>query len=120
MIEELPELVNQNPALVRRGRWTNAVMLLGLGEQYWLVTIAEGRITECRRQSLRISAFDFAITGDEQAWRKFWAQTPPPMHHDLHALLRIEAIRIEGDIDLLLANMLYFKIMLETLRGRVR
>lgn len=119
MIEKLPELVNSNPALVRRGRWTNAVMLLGVGEAYWLITIEEGRIAACKRQTLRISAFDFSITGDEDAWRKFWRETPPPMHHDLHALLRIGAIRIEGDVDLLLANMLYLKIMLETLRGKI-
>ena len=119
MIEKLPELVNDNPALVRRGRWTNAVMMLGIGPQYWLITIREGRIAACTRQTLRISAFDFAITGDEDAWRKFWQATPPPMHHDLHALLRIGAIRIEGDVDLLLANMLYLKIMLETLRGKI-
>ncbi len=119
MIEKLPELVNANAALVRRGRWTNAVMMLGIGDQNWLITIQEGRITSCARQKLRISAYDFAITGDEDAWRKFWRQTPPPMHHDLHALLRIGAIRLEGDIDMLLANMLYLKIMLETLRGEI-
>lgn len=119
MIKDLPDLVNNNPALVRRGRWTNAVMMLGIGENYWLITIKEGRITACDQQTLRISAFDFAITGDEAAWRKFWQEAPPPMHHDLHALLRIGAIRIEGDVDLLLANMLYLKIMLETLRGKI-
>ncbi len=119
MIEKLPELVNSNAALVRRGRWTNAVMLLGIGDQSWLITIREGRIVSCVRNTLRISAFDFSITGDEEAWRKFWRQTPPPMHHDLHALLRIGAIRLEGDIDMLLANMLYLKIMLETLRGKI-
>ncbi len=119
MIEQLPELVNGNAGLVRRGRWTNAVMLLGIGEEKWLITIQEGRIASCERQSLRIYSFDFAITGDEAGWRRFWQATPPPMHHDLHALLRIGAIRIEGDVDMLLANMLYLKIMLETLRGRV-
>lgn len=119
MIEKLADLVNADTALVRRGRWTSAVMMLGMGDQYWLITIQQGRITSCVPQHLRISAYDFAITGDEDAWRKFWRQTPPPMHHDLHALLRIGAIRLEGDIDMLLANMLYLKIMLEKLRGRI-
>jgi len=31
MIEELPALVNGNEALVRRGRWTDADMLLEIG-----------------------------------------------------------------------------------------
>ena len=30
-----------------------------------------------------------------------------------------EDLTIEGDVDLLLANMLYLKIMLETLRGKI-
>ena len=119
MIEKLAELVNADPGLVRRGRWMNAVMMLGVGDQNWLITIREGRIASCTPQTLRISAYDFAITGDEAAWRKFWQKTPPPMHHDLHALLRIKAIRLDGDIDMLLANMLYLKIMLEKLRGRI-
>ena len=119
MIEQLPDLVNGDAGLVRRGRWTNAVMQLGIGDQRWLISIQEGRIVACERQTLRIAAYDFAITGDEAAWRKFWQATPPPMHHDLHALLRIGAIRLEGDVDMLLANMLYLKIMLETLRGKI-
>ncbi|MDG1969896.1 MAG: hypothetical protein P8I56_02785 [Paracoccaceae bacterium] len=119
MIEKLPALVNSNAALVRRGWWMNAVMLLGIGDQNWIVAIEGGRIASCVREKLRITAFDFAITGDEDAWRKFWQDRPPPMHHDLHALLRIGAIRLEGDVDMLLANMLYLKIMLETLRGKI-
>ena len=119
MIEALQDLVNANPALVRRGRWTTATMLLGIGDQNWLISIEEGRIAKMERHNWRITAFDFAITGDEQAWRKFWQATPPPMHHDLHALMRIGAIRIEGDVDLMLANMLYIKIMLEMLRGKI-
>ena len=119
MIEQLPELVNNNPGLVRRGRWTNAVMLLGIGTQNWLITIQEGRITRCVVEEIRVSSCDFAILGTEDAWRKFWQQMPPPMHHDLHALLRTGALRLEGDIDMLLGNMLYLKILLETLRGKI-
>ena len=118
MIEALPGLVNRNPALVRRGRWTNARMLLGIGDQGWLVEIREGRIA-VRPEISRVSDWDFAIRGSEEAWRKFWAGMPPPMHHDLHALVRIGAMRLEGDIDLMAANMLYLKLVLETLRGRV-
>ena len=44
MIEQLPELVNANAALVRRGRWTDVTMLLEIGETRWLVEIRAGRI----------------------------------------------------------------------------
>ena len=119
MIENLPDLANANTALVRRGRWLNAVMLLGIGQENWLVTIQEGRITGCKREDIRVSTCDFALIGTEDAWQKFWQPMPPPMHHDLHALIRVGKLRLEGDIDMLLGNMLYIKILLETLRGKV-
>ena len=118
MLDTLPDLVNANPALVRRGRWTHATCLIKIGDQGWLVRIDAGRIT-VQPETWRVSDWDFAIKGPEEAWRKFWQAMPPPMHHDLHALVRTGKFRLEGDIDLMLANMLYLKLVLETLRGRV-
>ena len=119
MLDALPDLVNANPALVRRGRWTQAKMLVEIGDQGWLVSIDRGHLS-VERETWRVSDWDFAIRGPEDVWRKFWAAMPPPMHHDLHALVRTGKFRLEGDIDLMLANMLYLKLVLETLRGKVR
>lgn len=119
MLDALPDLVNANEALVRRGRWTRATMLIGIGEQNWLVRIEQGRISVAT-ETLAVSDWSFAIRGPEEAWRKFWAKMPPPMHHDLHALVRAGKFRLEGDIDLMLANMLYLKLVLETMRGRIQ
>ncbi len=118
MIEALAEHVNGNPALVRRGRWTDAVMLLGIGDDDWLVTIRAGRIDKIAREEWAVSAWDFAIRGTADAWEKFWSDPPPPRHHDISALVREGKMRLEGDIDLLQANFLYLKLVLETLRGR--
>ena len=119
MIEQLKDLVNANAGLVRRGRWTNAVMLLGIGEENHWVTIREGRIESVKAEDWRVSHFDFAIKGTAEAWEKFWSDPPPPRHHDISALVRENKIRLEGDIDMLQANFLYLKLMLEQLRGRV-
>ena len=118
MLNALPDLVNANPALVRRGRWMQARMLIEIGATGWLVRIDRGRIS-VERETWAVSDWDFAIRGPEAAWRKFWAAMPPPMHHDIHALVRAGHFRLEGDIDLMLANMLYLKLALETLRGRI-
>ncbi len=118
MLDTLPDLVNSNPALVRRGQWTHATLLIEIGDQGWLVRIDAGRLS-VTPETWRVSDWDFAIRGPEEAWRKFWQTMPPPMHHDLHALVRTGKFRLEGDIDLMLANMLYLKLVLETLRGRV-
>lgn len=119
MIERLKDLVNANASLVRRGRWTDVTMLLEVGKTGWLIEIRAGRIESMTRQEMQVAQWDFAIRGPEDAWRKFWSAPPPPMHHDLHALVRAGHMRLEGNFDLLQANLLYLKILLETLRGRV-
>ena len=119
MIEKLQALVNDNPALVRRGRWTNAVMLLGIGDDNWLVTIRDGRIEQITPEDWTVCPWDFAIHGTREAWEKFWSPMPPPMHHDISALVRAGKVRLDGNIDMLLANFLYLKLVLEQLRGKI-
>ena len=116
MIEHLQQLVNSNPALVRRGRWTHADMLLEIGENGYVVEIRAGRIEAIRPVTLLVSGWDFAIRGTSDAWAEFWKPMPKPRHHDLIALIREGKMRFEGDLDLLMANLLYLKLALETPR----
>lgn len=118
MIEELQELVNANPALVRRGRWTDMVMLLAIGDDNWMVDIKAGRIHAMQREEWAVSGYDVALRAPRDAWEAFWQPLPPPMHHDLSALVRAGKMRLEGNIDLLMANFLYVKLMLEVLRRK--
>lgn len=116
MLERLQDLVNADPALVRRGRWTNADMLLESGARRWLVAIRAGRVESVRPVGLAVVAFDFAIRSTEEAWAEFWKPMPKPRHHDLIALIRDGKMRFEGDMDLLMANLLYLKLVLEAPR----
>ena len=116
MIEHLQRLVNGDPALVRRGRWTNADMLLEIGAQGYIVEFRAGRIEAIRPVTLLVSGWDFAIRGTSDAWAEFWKPMPKPRHHDLIALIREGKMRFEGDLDLLMANLLYLKLVLESPR----
>ncbi|MHA1528882.1 MAG: hypothetical protein ACTSVG_07670 [Alphaproteobacteria bacterium] len=116
MIEHLQGLVNGDPALVRRGRWMSADMLLEIGERGYLVEIRAGRIDTVRPVEMLVSGWDFAIRGTEEAWAEFWKPMPKPRHHDLIALIREGKMRFEGNFDLLMANLLYLKLVLETPR----
>jgi hypothetical protein len=116
MIDQLQRLVNSNPALVRRGRWTNADMLLEIGEHGYIVEIRSGRIQAIQPVTLLASGWDFAIRGTADAWAEFWKPMPKPRHHDLIALIREGKMRFEGNLDMLMANLLYLKLVLEAPR----
>ena len=117
MIKHLQNLVNGNPPLVRRGRWTSADMLLEIGKRGYIVEIRAGQIEAIRPVEIPTSNWNFAIRGTEDAWAEFWKPMPKPGHHDLIALIREGKMRFEGDLDLLMANLLYLKLVLETPRG---
>jgi hypothetical protein len=113
MIEHLQHLVNTDPALVRRGRWTTADMLIEIGDRGYIVEFRAGRIAAVRPVTLLVSGWDFAIRGTAGAWAEFWKPLPIPRHHDLIALIREGKMRFEGNLDLLMANLLYLKLVLE-------
>ena len=117
MIERLQELVNGDEALVRRGRWLTADMMLEIGDQRHLVKIRDGRIADISLLPLLAIPFDFAIIGTEEAWGEFWQPVPKPRHHDIMALIREGKMRIEGDLEKMMAHFLTLKMMLEKPRG---
>lgn len=120
MIERLQELVNADAALVRRGRWFSADMLMEIGDERHLVEIREGRIVRIERFGLLAMPYDFAIRASADAWTEFWKPVPKPRHHDMMALIREGKMRIEGDLDLMMANLLTLKLMLEKPRQTAR
>lgn len=113
MIEKLQELVNADAALVRRGRWLSADMMLEIGDARHLVKIREGLITEVSPLPLLAIPFDFAVIGTKEAWQEFWKPVPKPRHHDIMALIREGKMRIEGDLEKMMAHFLTLKMMLE-------
>jgi len=44
MIERIPDLVNADANLVRRGRYLSTTFMLGIGDLGYLVKIIEGRV----------------------------------------------------------------------------
>lgn len=118
MIERLPELVNRDTALVRRGRFLSTTFLLGIGETGWLVRVQDGRIAEVTRAPAVMPRYSFALRAPEEAWARFWAPVPEPGWQDLFALQRHKALVMEGDLQPLMANLLYIKDVLASLRPR--
>jgi hypothetical protein len=112
MLERLPELVNGDPVLLRRGRFLSTRFLVGVGETEYLVDVREGRIERVERGPFVMPSWRFALRGSAEAWSKFWQSVPPPGYHDVFALSKRGLLAIEGDLHPLMANILYLKAVL--------
>ena len=117
----LPERVDRDPALWRRGRYLTTVCQLDIGDDTVLLRIIEGRIAELRRGPFVTPSASFAISGDAGVWRRLLAANPPPGDHDLLAFVKRRELRLSGDLHPLMSHLLYFKGVLEHLRqGHLR
>ena len=112
MVESLPELVNRDAGLLRRGRHLDLDILIEVGGVPYHMSIERGRIARFERGPLLMRSWALAFRGPEDAWHRFWQPFPPPHFHDIFALAKLGQFRIEGDVHPLMANLLYFKDML--------
>ena len=117
MIERLAELVNGNPAITRWGRGMNETFMVEVGEQQYLLRISDGKIMAVDEGPFTQRSWRFAIRASRESWEKFWHQPPAPGWHDLFALLRRGDVRFEGDQRVLMAYLLYVKLVLAALRA---
>jgi hypothetical protein len=119
MIEALKERVNDDTALVRRGRYLTTTFLLEVGPTAWLISIFEGRIVSVTRGPFVMPSSSFALRAAEADWQKFWSSRPPPGSNDLMALIRRRVLKAEGDLQIFMAHLRYFKEALAKLRPGV-
>src|SRR5437016_12443750 len=112
VFERLPELVNDDADLVRRGRFLTVTFLVTSGATQYLVRVVEGRIAAVERGPFLMRDWRFAIRASEDAWRRFWEPVPAAGYHDLFALTKSGQARVEGDLRPLMANLRYVKDVL--------
>jgi len=116
VLEALKERVNADAALVRRGRYLTTTFLLQAGETSWLVSIFEGKIVSVSRGPFVMPSSSFALRASEAEWQKFFSPRPPPGSNDLMALVRRRVLKTEGDLQVFMAHLRYFKEALAKLR----
>lgn len=112
MIERLPELVNADAAIVRRGQFLTTEFLVEVGDTPYLVVVVAGRIERVERGPFLLRPWSFAVRASADAWRRFWEPVPEPGYHDLFAMTKRGAARIEGDLRPLMAHLRYVKDVL--------
>jgi hypothetical protein len=117
MIETLQQRVNADQGLVRRGRYLTTIFLLEVGRTSWLVSIFEGRIVSVTSGPFVMPSSSFALRASEEEWQKFWSNRPLPGSNDLMALIKRRALKAEGNLQIFMSHLRYFKEALAKLRA---
>ena len=99
-----------------RGRYVYTTFLVEIGDVPWLVRIEAGRIVAVARGPFVMPNWTFALRASRETWDAFWQAQPRPGSHDLFAMLKRRVLRIEGDLHPFMANLLYFKQVMASLR----
>jgi hypothetical protein len=115
-VAALPGRVNGDAALLRRGRFLDAVCQLSVGEAQFLLRIADGRVVETRAGPFVSPSADFAIVAEPAVWRRLLAPEPLPGDHDLLAFVKRREVQLVGNLHPLMSHLLYFKGVLGNLR----
>ena len=117
MIETLKDKVNGDAGLVRRGRYLTTNLLLEVGPTAWLIQIFEGRIVTVTKGPFVMPSSAFALRAPADEWEKFWSKRPPPGSNDLMALIKRRALKAEGNLQVFMSHLRYFKEALAKLRA---
>ena len=112
ILARLPDLVNADAGLVRRGRRLTTTFLLGVDDAEYLVHVAQGRLAAVERGPFLMRSWSFAVRAPTDAWARFWRPLPEPGYHDIFAMKKLGVARVEGDLWPLMAHLRYVKDVL--------
>ena len=112
VMTRLPALVNQDTALIRRGRWLSNVFLVEAGTTQFLVHVDKGRLLKVEHGPFVMPSWSFAIRASESVWQRFWQPLPAPGDNDIFALRKTGEMSVEGNLQPFMANLIYIKQVL--------
>jgi hypothetical protein len=108
----IPALLEQDPALISRGRTLDCECLLGPVDHPFHVSISGGRIVDLTPAPVLMRSWRFSYRASLTAWAEYWKPVPRPGWHDLLALTKREEATLEGDLHPFMAHLQYFKDVL--------
>jgi hypothetical protein len=108
----IPALLDQNAALMLRGRWLTCECLLGPLERPFHVSIRDGAIIDMTPAPILMRSWRFAYRASFAAWAEYWQPMPRPGWHDLLALTKRKEAVLEGDLHPFMTHLQYFKDLL--------
>ena len=118
MLESIQDRVNDDAALVRRGRWVSLDFLVGIGDADYIVSIDAGRVLSVEHRRLATQSGVFTIRAARETWEEHWRPMPRRDYHDLWSMLPKGLAQIDGDLLPLMQNLQYFKDVLASPRPK--
>lgn len=118
MFEGLMTTAGEGSAIAALAPGLDWRLMLGDEDTDWAIAIRGGAVTAVARGPFVMASWQTRIAAPRAEWQAFLRPVPRPGHHDIIALLRRGAIRFEGDLHPLMANLHYVKLMLASLRGQ--
>ncbi len=109
MIDKIPARVNADARLVHRGRFVDTTFMIAVGDDYSLVRIEAGRVTDVKHGPFITPNYSFSLRAPREVWDTFWQPLPPRGFTDIFALVKQKLMKVEGDLHPFMANLLYFK-----------
>jgi len=116
MFDRLINTQTSVPGLQRMGRHLNTDVMIRTETTEWLVHIIAGKVAAVQTGPFVMPSYAFSMTANEQDWRDFLQDVPKPGCNDLIALLRRGVLQLAGDLHPLMSHLLYFKLLLASLR----
>ena len=115
-VAALPARAAAVPGLARWGRHLTADVLVEAGEAAWILAIRDGTLVGAGPAPAIMPRFDLALRFAPDGLARFLTAPPPPGWHDLMALMRQGALRVEGNIQPFMAHLFWFKGIFALLR----
>ena len=116
MFKSLTEKNEKRSQLSMMAQYLNRCFMISTIEHEYLENIEKGVVKNVEEGPFVMPSYVFKLTAPKNEWLKFLQHTPQPGSHDIIAMLRRKVLKFEGDLHPLMSHLLYFKLLLASLR----
>jgi hypothetical protein len=112
------DVVNRDTTLPVIGKYFTAEIVLGFGNDEYLVSVRNGKIERITSNITTETPSDVAFRGPVESWGKYVQRVPPPFYNDLIAMSHPlhGKLRIEGNTKVFWQNIRALTWMFERMR----
>ncbi|MGB3864394.1 MAG: hypothetical protein WBA29_02030 [Xanthobacteraceae bacterium] len=117
-VEAFQGRVNNDPELAVIGRKFNADIGIAFGDIRYVLCVRSGRIETVIASPRFDVATRFSVRAPTDLWLKFISPNPPPLYHDIFAMImRVPEFILEGDTLAAMQNARAFHRMMGLMQG---